>query len=122
MPRSVARGRALVLSALGAIVGISLVVIGVYVDHHGTGRLPEQVIRFALTVALAVFVYRGRRWARWLAVVLIGGVGLVLLAASRSTPVLVMGAVYVLSAGSLVTPWASAFLASQLEARGPSTG
>ena len=122
MPRSVARGRVLVLVALGAIVGVSLIVIGVFVHHHGTGRLPAQLIRFALTVVLAVFVYRGRPWARWVAVVLIGGAGLILLTHSKSTPVLVMGVVYVVSAGLLVLPSATAFLTSQLDARGPSSG
>jgi hypothetical protein len=122
MPCSVARGRVLVLIALAAIVGVSLVVIGIFVHRHGTGRLPAQVIRFALTAVLAVFVYRGQSWARWLAVLLIGGSGLVLLAYSRSTPVVVMGIVYAASAGMLVMPSASAFLARQRAARGPSSG
>jgi hypothetical protein len=106
------RGRAFVLIALTLIVGTSVAVISLYVAARGAERLPIQGMRFALTVLLALVVYRGHRWARWVTIVLIGGSGVVAMISSTSGGVII-GLVYLIAAFFLVTPTAGAFLLQQ---------
>ena len=105
-------GRVVVLAALGLIVAASITVITLYIAKHGPDRLFAQSIRFALTLGIAYLVYRGWRWARWLAVILFGGTGLFTLTLS-SIALSPLGLVYLLSAVLLLLPAASRFLHGQ---------
>jgi hypothetical protein len=114
MPTSNRRGRIQVLVALGLIVGTSLVTIAVYLLNRGTDRLLAQSLRLLLTIVLASALYRGRPWARRIVVaLLVVAAAICALQASTRIPLHVMGAVYLVSAGLLVMPSASAFLAGQ---------
>ncbi len=63
-----------------AVLFVSLHAIYFYnvtVPDVPTKKIIQQIIRFILTVLLLVLVYKGREWARWMAVVLfaIGAIG-----------------------------------------------
>lgn len=60
------RGRVIVLCVIAFAVGFSLVVIVSFNVVSGTQRLPSQIVRFALTLGIAVCLYRGISWARYL--------------------------------------------------------
>lgn len=70
-------GRRIVHNIAALIVLISAIVISGYVGAIGTDRLPTQLVRFALTVALAYALRTGRSGARWLTIVLMGLAGIV---------------------------------------------
>lgn len=99
-------GRRLVLAIIVASLAISVLVIVAFTVARGTALLPQQIVRFLLTVGLCVFLYRGANWARWVAVILfaLGGVmSLVGASAPSSTSMsglllLLMGLVYAASA------------------------
>jgi hypothetical protein len=67
----VAQGRTYVRIAAAALVLTSVATIALYVARAGTGRLPQQAVRLALTVGLAFALTRGQRWARWVTLVLL---------------------------------------------------
>ncbi len=120
MSNDAGRGRKIVLTIIGATLVISALVIIRSNLLTGPHRLPQQVVRFILTVLLAFFLYRGANWARWLLVILygLGGVGSLGLALFADTGMglllVVMGVCYVFSAGALVSSSAvAAFLAQQ---------
>jgi hypothetical protein len=102
----------IVLAALGLILATSITVITLYIVKRGPDRLFAQTIRFALTLGIAYLVYRGWRWARWLAVILFGGTSLFTLTLS-SAALSPIGLVYLLSAVLLLSPAASRFLRDQ---------
>ncbi len=106
MEPQVERGRRLVLAVMVATLTLSVLVIGTFNIVQGSERLPQQIVRFLLTVGLCVFLYRGANWARWVASVLfvLGGVGSLLggiavLSTSMTGLLLIgVGLVYVASA------------------------
>ena len=65
-------GQRIVIAVILAIVGLSLLTIVSFTSFRGTERLPQQIVRFLLTIALCYFLYRGANWARWVTVVLCG--------------------------------------------------
>lgn len=99
-------GRWLVLVVIVATLTLSVLVIVAFNTIQGPQRLPQQIVRFFLTVGLSVFLYRGANWARWVAGILfaLGGVGslvggvLTLSTSMAGLLLLVMGFVYVASA------------------------
>ena len=50
----------------------SLLTILLFNLLSGSQKLPAQVVRFLLTIGLAVCLYRGQSWARYLMVFLFG--------------------------------------------------
>ena len=74
---SVDSGRKLVLRVAIIATGISILTIVMFNIVQGTGRLPQQLVRFWFTLALCYFLVRGRPWARWISIVLflIAGIG-----------------------------------------------
>jgi len=70
-------GKKLVVRVAVIATAISLVTIVTFNVVQGAGRLPQQLVRFGLTLTLCFFLVRGRRWARWVAVALflIAGIG-----------------------------------------------
>lgn len=100
-------GRSLVLAVIVASLSLSVLVIVAFNIGRGPERLPQQIVRFFLTVGLCVILYRGANWARWVAGILfaLGGLGsLIGGVASLSTSIMaglllvVMGLVYLASA------------------------
>lgn len=88
-------------------VSISILLVSVntiysYISKLGTDRILEQGIRFILTVALLVVLYKGKKWARVVALFLFGIAifraigGLFILEADllAKVPVIVMIVVY----------------------------
>ncbi|UUC44577.1 hypothetical protein [Flavobacterium cerinum] len=88
-------------------VSISILLVSVntiysYISKLGTDRILEQGIRFVLTVALLVVLYKGKKWARVVALFLFGIAifraigGLFILEADllAKVPVIVMIVVY----------------------------
>jgi len=104
MSTELVAGRRLVLAII--IVNLSLSAL-IIIAHNITvgGALPRQIVRFALTVGLFVFLYQGYNWARWVVIVLLGIGGLLAL---RNALVLETGLFGLLV---LVVP-ASVYLAS----------
>ena len=70
----VAQGRTYVRIAAAVFVAVSAVSIVVYLVRLGPAKLPQQLVRFALTAGLAYALSQGRVWARWtmLALLLLG--------------------------------------------------
>ena len=70
-------GRWLVLAVIVASLSLSVLVIVAFNIGRGPERLPQQTVRFVLTVGLCIFLYRGSNWARWVAGILfaLGGLG-----------------------------------------------
>jgi hypothetical protein len=105
-------GRRIVLCIALATIGISVVVIGLYVSANGLATLPPRLVRLALTVILGIFLYRGAVWARWVAVALyglgsVGSIGVAVPLSSAGHPVngaslALMGMIYGISALALL--------------------
>ena len=70
-------GERIVLYIVVATLSISAAVIAWTTLATGPEKLPVQLVRFALTVLLCVFLFRGASSARWIAIVLfaLGGLG-----------------------------------------------
>lgn len=58
------RGRRKVLIVIALCVALSLLNILRLHLSVGTSRLPTQAVRFALTLVLVYFLYKGHNWAR----------------------------------------------------------
>lgn len=67
---AVRTGQVIVICVIAFAVGFSLLTIALFNLASGTQRLPTQLVRFALTVWLAICLYRGQTWARYLMAVL----------------------------------------------------
>ena len=67
----VAQGRFYVRVAAALLVALSAAATALYLARIGGDKLPQQAVRFVLTVALAHALTRGRAWARWLTVLLV---------------------------------------------------
>ncbi len=67
------RGRTFFFVAATIALGLSAFAIVAYLAQVGPGRLPAQVIRFALATFLFVEIYRGQNWARYLMIVFAAG-------------------------------------------------
>lgn len=59
-----------------SVLLLSAVIIVLYISKFGAARLGVQLVRFALTVLLCIWVYRGNNVARIITVVLLGIAGL----------------------------------------------
>ena len=70
-------GRPLVVGVIATTLSMSVIVILLYNIQLGPQALPQQMVRFLLTVGLCIFLYQGANWARWVAGVLfsLGGLG-----------------------------------------------
>jgi hypothetical protein len=70
-------GRKLVVRVAVIAIAVSIITIVSFNLVQGTGRLPQQLVRFGLTLALCYFLIRGQSWARWVsaALFLIAGLG-----------------------------------------------
>lgn len=79
-------GRRTLRVAYAFMIFTSLSVITQYVVARGTDRLPVQVIRFGLTIAMCFWIHTGRRSARYVSSALIGLGGCAFLGASFSLP------------------------------------
>jgi hypothetical protein len=66
----VASGRRFVEIAATFIVAVALATFAFYMIRIGGSRLPQQIVRLALTIGLAVGLLRGWGWARWLTIAL----------------------------------------------------
>ena len=105
-----ATGRRLVVAVMVATIAMSVLVIATFNAVQGPDRLPQQIVRFLLTVALCVFLYRGAGWARWVATVLYGLTGLWslalgftrLAAAKPGIQMIAFGAIYAACASVLL--------------------
>jgi hypothetical protein len=105
---------------------LSSITIVFYLVRIGPDRLPQQLVRFALTLGLAYALIRGRQWARWLtsALLLLAVVALapgVLTSAAfdggrigRTLVLLTMAALYTAVAGVLIwSPGVAEFFRSE---------
>lgn len=63
-------GRAILLVCLFLVLLVSIGVTALYVSIRGDERLPSQIVRFALTMLLCFYLYRGHVAAKWIAVIL----------------------------------------------------
>jgi hypothetical protein len=99
-------GRRLVLAVIVATLTLEVLAIVAFNTVQGPQSLPQQIVRFFLTVGLCVFLYRGANWARWVAGILyaLGGLGSLVGGVATLTTtmaglgLLIMGIVYVASA------------------------
>jgi hypothetical protein len=108
------RGRTKVLLAIACMVVPNLVIIAFWLTMAGPVLLARQLVRLALELVLAFFIYRGARWARWLTVVLLGLGGLLALLAFEPTMLLLTG-VYALAIWLLFAADTVRFLDKQYE-------
>jgi len=65
-----------VLSHIGLVSLATMAMMAVDVSVEPEERLYQHVVRFTLTVALCVWMYRGSPIARWIAIVFFGAAGL----------------------------------------------
>lgn len=70
MASSLARGRIYVLTAIIVSLAGDACVIGLKIASKGIGASVPGIIRWGITLALLLAVWRGRPWARWVTVVL----------------------------------------------------
>lgn len=63
-------GRRILLTYITLVLLISLNILLLYLDSRGTEGLPARLVRLQLTVILCYFLYRGSKFAKWIAVVL----------------------------------------------------
>ena len=75
---------------------------------QGRERLGEQLVRFALTCALAYALTRGVRWVRWACVVFGSYAGLGLLSAAQGRLDLALPGVYFIAVALLIVSGAGA--------------
>ncbi len=61
---------------MATVLAISLLTITLYVSSRGIEHLPIRVPRFALTVALCLWLYRGSNFARVICILLFGEAGI----------------------------------------------
>ncbi|REJ94820.1 MAG: hypothetical protein DWQ34_07680 [Planctomycetota bacterium] len=75
-------GRKRLLKYMALWFTVSLGVFVSYLQFVGTDRLPQQIVRFILTVLLFWWLYNGSNVARWLCIVLfwVGGTVMAMLA------------------------------------------
>jgi hypothetical protein len=60
----VEKGRSVVVRVVAISIAISVLTIVTFNVTQGTGRLPQQLGRFSLTLILCLFLVRGHSWAR----------------------------------------------------------
>ncbi len=114
LDESPARGRRRLTTYTLLVITISAVTITAYVVYIGPGKLPQQVVRFALTIGLMYWLWRGSTAARWVTIVLLGSGGVLasLIMMSDRAPMVfrvvhaLMTATYVPFAAELVLPTA----------------
>ena len=76
---AVRRGRFMTIGVIVFVIGISLLTIFLYNFTLGAGRLPVQAVRLFFTVGLAMFLYKGESWARYVMATLLGIASLIAL-------------------------------------------
>lgn len=116
-------GRRRLLKYMASWFAVSLGVFVTYLQVVGTDRLPQQIVRFILTVLLFWWVYRGSNVARWICIVLFwaGGALMAMLVPSmfrldalRGVSTLFDALVMLLLARTLIwSPEVKLFLAAQ---------
>ena len=92
----VARGRAILLTLIVALLGASALIIGIYLrsmpatlnSPAGQSAIATRAIRFLLTVVLMVALYRGSVIAKWIAVALFGLSLLIMIPATILAPMM----------------------------------
>lgn len=104
---NVETGRWLVVAVIVSALAVSVLNVAAFNVAVGTEREPQQVVRFALTVALCILLYRRVNWGRWAAGILfsLAGVGslIVSVASERGDFLLAtIGAVYAAAAAVLL--------------------
>ena len=70
MVSKVATGRWLVVAVIVSALAVSVLNVAAFNVAVGTERVPQQLIRFVLTVGLCIFLSRRANWARWVAGIL----------------------------------------------------
>ena len=76
MPANADSGKTFVIAIIVGTLLMSLTTIFVTNVLTNSADLQIQLVRLAITVALAVQLYRGAGWARWIFIVLFGLAGL----------------------------------------------
>ena len=107
MVSKVATGRWLVVAVIVSALAVSVLNVAAFNVAVGTERVPQQLIRFVLTVGLCIFLSRRANWARWVAGILfaLAGVGSLIarVASDRGDFLLVtIGMVYAAAAVTLL--------------------
>lgn len=69
---ALARGKLIAWLIIGTSLGASLLTMLYYLAILGPDRLPIQLTRFAISVALCYGFYSGRAWVRYVMIVLAG--------------------------------------------------
>ncbi|RZM82187.1 hypothetical protein [Leptolyngbya iicbica] len=95
------RARNLLIALFGAFCGLDIVLVTLAGDAWAIGRV-------LLNIGVMVFVLRGRKWAKWLLIVLMGLsafalIALLLLLGAELSSVLVVGS-WILVALSILIP------------------
>jgi len=70
MDPQVLTARRIVLAIIAFAMSMPMVVITTFHIGRNQERLPQQIVRFVLTLVLCTFLFRGANWARWVAVIL----------------------------------------------------
>lgn len=90
-------GRIILVSIICLVLAISLLAIGLFLATQGTERLSAQVVRFALTICLCAWLYRGSPIAKWICIALFSVAGALtvvpLLRASDVSEIAIVGVV-----------------------------
>jgi hypothetical protein len=94
-------GRRLVLAVIVASLALEVLTIALFNLQLGPARLPQQIIRFLLTIGLCIFLYRGANWARWLAGVLFALVGPISLVLGLGTLPMTSGSLLLIVIGTV---------------------
>ena len=70
-------GKIILLVHIGFVIALALFVVASFAAMHGAAQAPARIFRFVLHIALCGWLYQGSPVARWLAIVLYGGTGIV---------------------------------------------
>jgi hypothetical protein len=65
MDAPIRKGRLLIIGVVAICLCVSITSILFSILATGPRQVPQQLIRFGLTVLLCVLLYQGRAWVRW---------------------------------------------------------
>lgn len=116
-------GRKLVIAVIVIVLGMSVLVSGLYIAILGPQNIIVQIVRFCFEITLCCYLYQGRNWARWVICALFGVAGSAALISGVTKPsslMMLMGIAYlfcasVLSLSSAVRAFLRAQRAKKLE-------